>query len=155
MIIVASIIACFAFLCIGPSDILMFPDTLLVMIFGQAIYGIAYAMIMVSNLTEMIAGGLEKFPRSERGVNSMCPGIFSSCLGLGQVVSPLFGSSLDTIVGFQNTTDIVAALNLAFAIAYFACAEGCTAFSTTYGNFKKIEEEQKEVTIVVSEQELE
>ena len=131
-IIVASVIACLAFICAGPSDILKFPDTLLVMGLGQAILGISYALIMVASLAEMIEGGMEKYATQEKAVNSMCPAMFTSYLGLGQVISPVFGSYLETLLGFQHATTIVAALNLAFAMAYFASAGGYTAFSKTY-----------------------
>ena len=58
----------------------------------------------------------------------MSSGIFNSFLGLGQVISPLYGSFTNSLVGFKHTTTIVAALDLSFAILYFAFAGGVTAF---------------------------
>ena len=54
---------------------------------------------------------------------------------MGQVIAPLYGSSLEVYIGFQHTTTITAALDLAFAIAYFACAGGYTAFANTFRNY--------------------
>lgn len=76
-------VACLAFLCIGPSTILKFPDSLLLMGIGQAVLGITYAMVMVPSLPEMLEGGMQIYADSESSINRLCPGIFSSCLGLG------------------------------------------------------------------------
>ena len=76
-------VACLAFLCIGPSAILKFPDSLLLMGIGQAVLGITYAMVMVPSLPEMLEGGMQIYPDNESSINRLCPGIFSSCFGLG------------------------------------------------------------------------
>ena len=81
--IIGSAVACLAFLLIGPSVVLKFPDSLLLMGIGQAILGITYAMVMVPSLPEMIEGGHERFPTQESDVNCLCSGMFSSSLGIG------------------------------------------------------------------------
>ena len=72
----------------------------------------------------MVEGAIEHFPAYEREVNNMSSGIFNSFLGLGQVIGPMFGSILNEVINFQHTTTICAAIDLAFAIAYFFCAGG-------------------------------
>ena len=135
LIIFTSAITCLAFLCAGPSEILHFPDNLVIMILGQALFGISYAVVMVPSLPEMIESALEIHPQFETQINTMCPGVFSACLGLGQVIGPIAGSTLDEIVGFQHTMTILAAMNLAFALAYFICVDGSTSFKKTYQNY--------------------
>ena len=144
-LIVAFTISCFGFLCAGPSEMLKFPDSLLLMGIGQAVFGMTYAIIVVVSLPEMIEGGLERYPSQEEAVNLNCPGMYTSYMRLGTVISPVCGSYLYSVVGFQHTTTIAAALNLAFALAYFASAGGYSAFKTTYSNYKKQDEEFQEL----------
>ena len=58
----------------------------------------------------------------------MASGAFNSFLGIGQVIAPLYGSTANALLGFKHTTTISAALDLSFAILYFAFAGGATAF---------------------------
>ena len=95
---------------------------------GQAILGITYAMVMVPSLPEMIEGGKKSFLLQENMIDRMCPGIFSSCLGLGQVISPVFGAYFESYVGFENTTTIAGGLNLLFAVSMFVFTDGYAAF---------------------------
>ena len=83
VIIISSLFASLAFLCCGPSIIPHFPDSLLVMIIGQALFGITYAFIMVPSLPEMLDASLEYFPQHEHDINNMCPGMFSTAHALG------------------------------------------------------------------------
>ena len=83
----------------------------------------------------MTEAGVEAFPRQEREVKNMASGMFNSFLGFGQTIAPLYGSTLNAILGFKHTMTISAALDLSFAILYFAFAGGPTAFKTTYKNF--------------------
>ena len=78
-------------------------------------------------------------------MNNLSSGIFNSFLGLGQVIAPLYGSTLEAIIGFRHTTTITAALDIAFAIAYFACAGGYTAFATTCRNYTQPDKEDRKV----------
>ena len=69
---------------------------------------------------------------------------------MGQVIAPLFGSSLEVVIGFPHTTTITAALDIVFAIAYFTCAGGYTAFANTIRNYTKPEAEQIALSPVLS-----
>ena len=86
------------------------------------------AMQLIPGLPEMVEGALVHFPGQEREVNNMSSGIFNSFLGLGQVIAPLYGSTANALIGFKHTTTISSALDLCFAILYFAFAGGATAF---------------------------
>ena len=81
--ILSSIISCIAFLCVGPTSMLNFPDSLILMGIGQALVGVTFAMQMIPGLPEMVEGALVHYPRHEREVNNMSAGIFNSFIGLG------------------------------------------------------------------------
>ena len=88
----------------------------------------------------MVESAAARYPGQEREVNNMSSGIFQSFLGTGFLIAPLYGSILNQFIGFRLTEDITACLNLALAIAYFACAGGASAFQNTYRNFKEAAE---------------
>ena len=47
------------------------------------------------------------------------------------MLGPLYGSTVNKYLGFKLTMDILACLDLAFVIAYFALAGGPKAISLT------------------------
>ena len=51
-------------------------------------------------------------------------------------MAPLFGSTVNDILGFRLTMDILVAVDIAFSIAYFLLAGGCEAFANTWKNLK-------------------
>ena len=53
--------ACLAYLLIGPSLILRFPDSITLMCIGQAIGGTSSAHICAPSLLEMLDSGKERF----------------------------------------------------------------------------------------------
>ena len=67
----------------------------------------------------------------------MAAGVYTSCLGIGMIISPIYGALLDQSIGFRHTTTATAALNLSFGLVYFAFGGGVSAFSKTYRNFKE------------------
>ena len=72
-----------AFCFVGPSFILRFPNSLVVMGIGQSLVGIFTATMMIPGLPEMVESTLPLFPGQETVVNDLSSGIFNSFLGLG------------------------------------------------------------------------
>ena len=70
----------------------------------------------------------------------MAAGVYTSCLGIGMIISPIYGALLEQSIGFRHTTTATAALNLTYGLAYLAFGGGVVAFSKTYGNFKEKDE---------------
>ena len=62
LILFASLLSTVALLCMGPSSIPDFSDSLIVMIIGQAMFGSVYAFIMIPSLLESLEVGLQCFP---------------------------------------------------------------------------------------------
>ena len=67
----------------------------------------------------------------------MAAGVYTSCLGIGMIISPIYGALLDQSIGFRHTTTATAALNLSFGLAYLAFGGGVAAFTKTYRNYKE------------------
>ena len=104
---------------------------------GQALVGIFTATMMIPGLPEMVEAMKPKFPKEqERLVNDYSSGIFNSFLGFGQVLAPIYGSTVTASLGFRLTADIVAIICFVFGILYFLLGDGLEAFRTTIRNIK-------------------
>ena len=54
IIILSSILSFFGFLLVGPSQILLLPDSIILMAIGQAITGALNAIMIIPTLAEMV-----------------------------------------------------------------------------------------------------
>ena len=52
------------------------------------------------------------------------------------MVAPLYGTTVNDILGFRLTMDILVAVDIAFVIAYFLLAGGWESFSNTWKNLR-------------------
>ena len=76
-------------------------------------------------------GNDTELENQRRQVKTICSGTFNSFLGIGQIVAPLYGSSLTSWIGFQLTTDSVGLLGIGFFFVYFTCANVREAIQKT------------------------
>ena len=95
---------------------------------GQFLCGGGMAFLTVLSLPEMQLQANKAYKNREEQVSSYCSGIFNSCLGIGQVIGPLYGANVSVAIGFRYCQDIVALLTFAWAVFYFSLAEGVIAF---------------------------
>ena len=126
-----------AFLFVGPSLILNFSNSLVIMGIGQSLVGIFTATMMIPGLPEMVESTLPLFPGQEQVVNDLSSGVFNAFLGLGQVFAPMYGSTVKDLLGFRLTCDIVALICFVFGLFYFLIGGGIEAFRNTAANIKK------------------
>ena len=131
-LLLSFLLSSFAFLCVGPSELLHFPDSLLLMGIGQFLAGLTYTLVICIQLPEMVDGVIDEFPGQEREVNNLSSAICLLISAVGQFLAPIYGSYFEERIGFKNTTTMTAFLNVAFAVAYFATAGGPSAFTKTY-----------------------
>jgi hypothetical protein len=68
---------------VGPSYLLGFPNSLLLMAIGQALHGLVDPFLLVPSLPEMIESAMVEYPDHEFLVNDLSSGIFNACLALG------------------------------------------------------------------------
>ena len=64
--------------------------------------------------------------------NNLNSGIFNACLGIGQILGPLFGATVYAKLNFRLTQDIMALICITFSILYFIFAEGRSGFRNTF-----------------------
>ena len=64
--------------------------------------------------------------------NNLNSGIFNACLGIGQILGPLFGATVYARLNFRLTQDIMALICITFSILYFIFAEGRSGFRNTF-----------------------
>ena len=117
-----------AFLCVGPSLLLRFPDSITIMCIGHALAGFFGSQILQVSMLEMIEDGNERFPNRELLVAGMAVGAYRALIGIAQMIGPLYGSLVTKYLGFRLANDIIAFIDLATAIAYFSLAGGPKAF---------------------------
>ena len=121
-----------AFIFVGPSEMLNFSNSLLLMGIGQALVGIFTAFMMIPGLPEMVESTIPLYPGQERDVNDISSGLYNAFLGFGQVIAPAYGSFVTEAVGFRWTSDIVAIICFVFALVYVLIAGGIEAFGKTF-----------------------
>ena len=138
-IILSAFMSGIAFIFVGPSELFGFANSLVLMGIGQALVGIFTATMMIPGLPEMVESTLPKFPGQERRVNDLSSGLFNAFLGIGQVIAPLYGSTMTASVGFRLTADYVALICFAFGLIYFLFGDGVEAFGTSFKNMKNVE----------------
>lgn len=83
ILISAAFASFFVGLCVGPSQLFGFPDSLWVMVLGQALHGLIDPFILVPTLPEMIDSVIYKYPDDEVLVNDLSSAIFNCFLGIG------------------------------------------------------------------------
>ena len=118
---------------VGPSQLLGFRESLLTMVIGLFLTANFLAPLAIPVLPEMQEATMEKFPNFDsQQIGNYNGALFSSFLGLGQVLGPLFGASTYAALNFRLTQDIMALICIVFAVLYFFCADGKSAIIETF-----------------------
>lgn len=128
---------------VGPSELFDFPNTLPMLILGQALRGVVDPFILIPSLPEMIESVLPHYPE-ELGpaINDLASGMFNMFLGLGQVMGPILGTYLCDAFGFRMCCDVVALVCLAYSLLYYVICDGTEALaSSSWENFDMDEAE--------------
>jgi MFS family permease len=143
LLIMACLMAFFANLFVGPSELFNFPDNLWFMVIGQALRGIIDPFTLVPCLPEMIESVLPHYPpECECEINNLSSGLFNMFLGLGSIMGPMAGAELTRAYGYRATCDIVAVICLIYAILYYVCGNGKAAFRVSrWKNFEAFDEQ--------------
>ena len=72
----------------------------------------------------MIDDGNARFPDNYVTVAGLSSACYRTVIGVAQMLGPIYGSTVNKYLGFKLTMDILACIDLAFVIAYFALAGG-------------------------------
>jgi hypothetical protein len=109
-------------LLMGPSTILHFPQTLELIGIGQALLGLFNPFLLIFSLPEMVDvidtmySGLDK--QSKMKIYDTSSGLYNAILGVGQVIGPIYATSVTEKSGFSLCCDYVAMTSLALGILY-------------------------------------
>ena len=95
ILIIASLLNCIGFTLVGPSILLNYPNSLLIMGIGQAVVGTMFGIMYIPALPASIESAIQRFPGKDREVNNMSAGLFQTFLGTGYLIAPLYGSTLN------------------------------------------------------------
>jgi len=109
---------------VGPSNYL--PDSIEIMAIGQLFVGAFGLFLMVPAIPEMINAASEKYPKRIIEITDMSAGVFNCLLGTGQVIGPIFGSTITRLYGFRTCADTLAIVSLAYSVIYFIFGGGFT-----------------------------
>lgn len=132
LLICASLAAFVANLFVGPSELFDFPNSIVLMIIGQAMRGVTDPFTLVPCLPEMIESVLPHYPpNAECEINNLSSGIFNMFLGLGQILGPMLGAELTRMYGFRSCCDIWAVICLIYSISFYVFANGKQAFRSS------------------------
>lgn len=126
---------------VGPSHYLS--NSVNIMGLGQLGVGAFGLFLMVPAIPEMIVSASEIYPKRIIEITDMSAGIFNTCLGIGMIVAPIYGSNMTKVYDFRNCSDIVGYILLAYTLLYFLLGEG---FSLLKAGCK--ERIKKEVDVV-------
>lgn len=138
----AVIIACPCFACtiayllVGPSQLLGFSESILLMGIGMGLAGIFNPVGVVMALPEMINSATEVYPHQQCRINMLASGFFTGMIGLGQMSAFFYGPMVDRAVGFRSTLDILSIMSLIFGLVYLYVGSGCKAYGQTCQNYK-------------------
>lgn len=110
-----------ALIMFGPSEWLGFPQSITIMIIGNAALGFAVSFVFVPLFSEIIDAVKEKEGMLEdsEDLNDLSSGLFNSAYAVGCLVAPILGGYFGERFGFRNTCDIMAFSSLAYAVIYF------------------------------------
>jgi MFS family permease len=125
----------FGFLLIGPCKII-FPDSLIVVVFGLVVLGLAGGFMYVFTFPHMLEVAIKeyKYPRDDR-LHDALSGLTSASLCLGEILGYTFSTFLYSSLGFSDSANIV------FLILGL-CALGYGVFSDAFGFIKCSKKEE-------------
>jgi MFS family permease len=100
-LITASLLSAFVNLLVGPSKIAQLPNSLNVMIAGQALRGVIDPFLFIPVLPEMMASVTPYYNKNQEGLlNDSASGLFCTFYGLGMILGPILGSAVTAKYGF-------------------------------------------------------
>lgn len=116
----------------GPSELLNFPNELYLVIIGLSLLGAGFTLSLIPTLPEMIVSVEGRFDNSRGELNDVASGVFNTCLGVGQIVGPLYSSIVTSAVGFRLCCDMLAIFLIAFSVVYFIFGDGFGGVKTMF-----------------------
>ena len=89
-----NLVVIFCFLCVGPSQFLHFPNSILLMAIGHTFGGFFLAQGGQPSLMEMINVSKESYPEWEEMTTAMSAAAYNSMLGISYLIAPIYGTAV-------------------------------------------------------------
>ena len=106
----------------GPSKLLGLPVSLTLMGMGYALLGVVNPLLLIFSLPEMVDVVDYKYPDldeySKMQIYDTSSGLFNAILGLGQVMGPVYATTVTEVVGFRECCDYVACASAFLGFLY-------------------------------------
>ncbi len=103
-----------------------FPDYVALILFGMALNGIAQGFIFIPLLPEALEAAFTKEGIIEGEnealdllISDYCSGLYGTFFSLGMILAPIVGSAVYEAIDYRPTTDVMAAVCLAWCIIFF------------------------------------
>ena len=122
LIILGALFSGFALFFVGPSYAM--PNSLKIMMLGQLLIGAFGLLLLVPPIPEMINCASEKYKNRVVDITDISAGVFNSCLGMGQVFGPIYGSNITKLTDFRICSDTVSLILFVYVILYFVIGDG-------------------------------
>lgn len=99
---------------LGPSPLLGFEDSILMVCMGDLLIGLCLSLALIPLLSELI-DLIEKEKRfAPDQLSDMCSALFNSMFNLGNLISPLIAAVLHDSYGYKFTTDFMMVLAMIY-----------------------------------------
>jgi MFS family permease len=108
----------FGFLLIGPCEYI-FPDSLIVVVFGLAAIGLAGGFMYVFSLPHMLEVAVQDygFSKDDR-LHDALSGLTTASLCIGEIIGPTLSSILYSSIGYANSSNVVFLILALCALGY-------------------------------------
>lgn len=100
LMIVCALATGIAYLLAGPSQVLGMTPNLTIMGIGMALIGTFNPPLIVGGMPEMVNTIIEKYPNQKDHVNNLVPAVFNGMLGMGQLLAPTYGATVNSAIGY-------------------------------------------------------
>lgn len=103
----------------GPTQILPFPNSLLLVGFFMFLGGVTSAHTIIPTLPEIIEAGRNELNYPAEVLNDLSSGLFNMFFAFGEIFGPLIGNHLYVEQGMTKTCEIIGIGVITFSIIYF------------------------------------
>jgi hypothetical protein len=122
LMIVSMLASTFAHLFMGPSTFFHFPQTLQFIGVGLVLLGIFNPALLIFSLPEMVdvidTMYFDLDGQSKMKIYDTSSGIYNAILGIGQILGPIYATTMTSTAGFSLCCDFVAVTCLTLGILY-------------------------------------
>jgi Na+/proline symporter len=115
-----------AFIFIGPSQILGFPEEFGLMCIGLGLLGFTAGCSLIPIFPELVDFAKDTFGGNQTAVESIT-NLYGIAFSIGHIAGPYMGAQLTASFSFKECTDLLAAACLSLSIIYFTFGNGCSA----------------------------